>query len=299
VEIEEITVTALEQKGTTSVADLGESVPNLYITAPGYGTSNTVLAMRGTSNNDTGLSKNPTVGLYVDGVYIAKIVGNNLDLEDLDRVEVLRGPQGTLYGRNTIGGAVNLVTRKPTEERSITASTEVGNFNAFKGRVTLNVPLLGRNGFLNSDALGTLSLRENAMYKSHDGFYRNQSPTDVPASGGSELDTVNRVLSMTALRWQPNKDITVDYSFEYHRYRQTPSYMAVTAIFPDLNPAIGPGGPFDLTPYIRKNRVDALGANAVYDTNMNLHRIAMMATIGCTSLPRRGTSATRAPSGSG
>jgi len=299
VEIEEITVTAqkreeniqevpisvtaltgaaLEQKGTTSVADLGESVPNLYITAPGYGSSNTVLAMRGTSNNDTALSKNPTVGFYVDGVYIAKIVGNNFDLEDLERVEVLRGPQGTLFGRNTTGGAVNMVTKKPTEERSITASTEVGNYDAFHARLTLNLPLIGKNGFWQSDAIGTLSLRENVVYKSHDGFYRNQSPTTVPASGGSELNTLNRVFNMTMLRWQPIKPVTVDYSFEYHRYRETPDNMLVTAVFPKGDPnysaLVSPGGPFDLTPYITKNRVDSSGANGPNDVNGNPHRLA-------------------------
>ncbi|MBP1687048.1 MAG: TonB-dependent receptor [Deltaproteobacteria bacterium] len=299
VEIEEITVTAqkreeniqevpisvtaltgatLEQKGVKSVSDLGESVPNMYIVAAGYATTDTVLAMRGTSNNDTALSKNPTVGMYVDGFYIAKIIGNNLDLEDLERVEVLRGPQGTLFGRNTTGGAVNMVTRKPTEERSLTASTEVGNFDAFKGHATLNVPLIGKNGFWQSDAIGTLILRENVTYQSHDGYFRNQSPTNVPASGGSEFNTVNRISTMTAVRWQPIKPVTVDYTLEYHRYRQTPPYMAVTALFPqgdpNYNATVSPGGAFDLTPYVVKNRVDALGASAVLGNDMSLHRLA-------------------------
>ncbi|MFN8628531.1 MAG: TonB-dependent receptor [Candidatus Binatia bacterium] len=299
VEIEEITVTAqkreeniqevpisvtaitgatLEQKGTTSVADLGQAVPNLYITAPGYGSSNTVLAMRGTSNNDTALSKNPTVGFYVDGVYIAKIVGNNFDLEDLERVEALRGPQGTLFGRNTTGGAVNMVTRKPTEELSLTATTEVGNYDAFHGRVTLNVPLIGRNGYMQSDAIGTLSVRQNVVYKSRDGLYRNESPTNVRASGGSELDTMNRVFNMTALRWQPIKSLTVDYAFEYHRYRQTPPYMAVTVVYPQGDPNyssfVSPGGAYDLTPYVRKNRVDSVGLNAPNDLDGHPHRLA-------------------------
>jgi iron complex outermembrane receptor protein len=132
-----ITGAALEEKGVSSFTDLVESVPNLYVTSPGAAASERVLAMRGTSNNATFLSTNPTVGVYVDGFSIAKILEGNLDLEDLERVEVLRGPQGTLFGRNTTGGAVSMVTRKPTEERSITASTEVGNYNAFHGRVTL------------------------------------------------------------------------------------------------------------------------------------------------------------------
>jgi len=298
VEIEEITVTAqkreeniqevpisvtaltgasLEQKGLSSLSDLGEAVPNMYIVAAGYGTTNTVLSMRGTSNNDTALSKNATVGMYVDGFYIAKLVGNNLDLEDLERVEVLRGPQGTLFGRNTTGGAVNMITRKPTDERSITASTEVGNFDAFKAHVTLNVPLIGKNGYWQSDAVGKLSLRENVTYQSHDGYFRNQSPTDVPASGGSELNTVNRIFTMTAVRWQPRVDLTLDYSFEYHRFRQAPSYLAVTSVFPSTDPnyseTVNPGSPYDLTPYVRKNRVDSIGLNAGLDNKLHLNRL--------------------------
>jgi iron complex outermembrane recepter protein len=96
-------------------------------------------------------------------VYISPLKGSNLDLEDLERVEVLRGPQGTLYGRNTIGGAVNFIAKKPTEERSATVSSEVGNFDTFNGRVTVNVPLVGKNGFYQSDALGVLRLRETAV----------------------------------------------------------------------------------------------------------------------------------------
>lgn len=270
-----LTTAALEEKGVTSVSDLDETVPNFYISPAPYGTSSTVLAMRGTSNNDGALSKNSTVGMYVDGFYIAKIVANNFDLEDLDRVEVLRGPQGTLFGRNTTGGAVNMVTKKPTEDREITAGTEVGNYNAFHGRVTLNVPLIGKNGYFQSDALGTLSLRENLVYKSHDGYADNHSPTDVKATGGSELNTLNRVFSMTSLRWQPRKEITLDYSFEYHRYRETPPGWQVTSVYPNsaVSGLLGPA--YDLTPYVRKNRALGEVANSSqFDANHSPHRLA-------------------------
>ncbi|MFN8626757.1 MAG: OmpA family protein [Candidatus Binatia bacterium] len=273
---------ALAERGASSITDLRESVPNLYIAPVGQGVSGTNISMRGTSNNDPSLSQNATVGLYVDGFYIAKIIGNNLDLEDLERVEVLRGPQGTLFGRNTTGGAVNMVTKKPTEELSLTAGTEVGNYDAFKGRVTVNVPLVGQNGYWKSDALGTISLRENVVYKSHDGYADNRSPTSVKASGGSELGTLNRVFNMTALRWQPTKAISIDYSFEYHRHRQTPPGWQVTKVFPrgdpNYNPRINPGGSFDMTPYVRKNRAfGEIGNNAQMDSNANLdqtHRLA-------------------------
>jgi iron complex outermembrane receptor protein len=268
-----VTGAALERKRAASVSDLTESVPNLYA-MPSVGQSILEFGMRGTAQGNPAMGVNPTVGLYVDGAYIAKIWGANLDLEDLDRVEVLRGPQGTLYGRNTIGGAIDMITRKPTEERSITATTETGNFAAFNGRLTVNVPLIGQNGFFSSDALGTLSLRENAVYRSHDPYYGNVAPPNAPlpaASGTDGFSNLNRVTSLTALQWQPTKDITVDYSFEYHRYRQSSPAFQLSFIQPG-----GPvdGGPFDLQPYVRTNRVDAIGNNAVFSNDLRLHRLA-------------------------
>ncbi|MBP1685900.1 MAG: TonB-dependent receptor, partial [Deltaproteobacteria bacterium] len=175
VEVEEITVTAekreesiqetpisvtaltgasLEAKGVTNVVDLATIVPNMRVTDSPGSPSTTTISIRGLGQGNIDPSFSPKVGLYVDGVYISQLKGSNLDLEDLERVEVLRGPQGTLYGRNTIGGAVNFITRKPTEERSATLQSEVGNFDTFNGRLTVNVPLIGTNGFYQSDAIG-------------------------------------------------------------------------------------------------------------------------------------------------
>jgi len=148
VEIEEITVTAqkreeniqetpisvtaltgetLQAKGITNVVDLGTTVPNLRITDNPGTSSTTTISIRGLVQANPDIAFSPKVGLYMDGAYIAQQKGSNFDLEDIERVEVLRGPQGTLYGRNTIGGAVNFITKKPTEERSISLKTEVGN----------------------------------------------------------------------------------------------------------------------------------------------------------------------------
>jgi iron complex outermembrane recepter protein len=279
-----VTGAALEAKGVVNVSDLVQSVPNLRINEANGGNSSFVIAMRGTANGDGSLSQSPTVGLHVDGVYIAKIQGANMDLEDLDRVEVLRGPQGTLFGRNTTGGAINLITKKPTDERSVTVSTQVGNYDAFKGRVTVNVPLIGKNGFWQSDALGTLSLRENVSYRSHEPYVDNKSPTNVKESGGAGMSNVNRVFNMISLRWQPNKDITVDYAFEYHRYRESMSATQVSYIHPlglaDANYEVAPGFiipnpliPGGLVPYLRPNRENSYGMNSVMANDLSLHRV--------------------------
>jgi iron complex outermembrane receptor protein len=276
-EIEEMTVTArkrkenvqeipisitvilgagIEEKGLANVVNLTETVPNLHVQTSNQGNSGLVIAMRGTNQSNPNLGPNPTVGLYVDGVYIAKIQGANLDLDDLERVEVLRGPQGTLFGRNTTGGAIALVTRKPTEEREIIAGTEVGNYDALKDRLTLNMPLIGRNGLFESDALGTLSLRETAVYRSHDGYMRNTG------TGGAKLKDLSRAFNMTALRWVPRHDLILDYEFEYQRFREAPYEILATYIYPG-SPVSGKIPSLDLRPYIHKNRVDTMAINAV------------------------------------
>ena len=279
VEIEEITVTAekraesiqeiplsvtalsaetLQQRGVTNVVALGETAPNLAIRETPSTPSGTTISMRGLAQGNPNPVFQPRVGLYVDGMYIAKIQGSNLDLDDLERVEVLRGPQGTLYGRNTIGGAVDFVTKKPSEEREITVATRAGNFDQFTGRLMFNAPLIGKNGFFQSDVLGTLSIRENVGYKHHDGFYRNVSPTNLRASGGSDFNDLNRVFSTTSVRWQPTKDITLDYAFEYHRYRDQNSSFQTTYIYPQ-----SAAQQFGMSSYVRTNRVDAIGNNAL------------------------------------
>ena len=284
-EIEEITVTAqkreeniqeipisvtafsgavLEQKGISDVVSLGEAVPNLTLHAGTGTTSSITVSMRGMGVGDPNPALSSTVGLYIDGVYIAKLYGSNFDLEDLDRVEVLRGPQGTLYGRNTIGGAVNFITKKPTEDRSITLKTEVGNYDTFAARVTANVPLIGKNGFYQSDAIGTLSLRETAGYKAHDGYTKNSG------TGSSAFDNLSRVYTTTALRWQPNKDITVDFSYEYHRWQSVGKAVQLTYLYPG-----SPAEQMGAASYIHKNRVDSVALNSLYmnDAPNSLHDI--------------------------
>src|SRR2546422_5750487 len=103
----------LERQQIDDVSTLQYLAPNLTIAPfPGSQTSSSI-AMRGHLEPDSMPTVDPAVAVYLDGVYIARKEGANLDLIDMERVEVLRGPQGTLFGRNTIGGAINLVPRRP------------------------------------------------------------------------------------------------------------------------------------------------------------------------------------------
>ncbi len=280
-----LTSDTLEQKNVTDVVDLGQAAPNVRIVSNPGSPASTTITMRGITQGDPQVALNPKVGLYVDGVYIAKIVGSNLDLDDLERVEVLRGPQGTLYGRNTIAGAVNFITKKPDDQRSITLKTEAGNFDAFNGRVTFNVPLNGKNGYSNYDWLGMLSVRQTVGYKEHDGYFRNALPNGVvpdpnnplggTLGGASNYADLNRFYDTTAVRWQPTKDLTFDYSFEYHRYRDTPTAFQLTYVYPKdpTDPFAGPlSGVIDK--YIQKNRSNAVPNNAILMKDLSsLHQL--------------------------
>jgi iron complex outermembrane receptor protein len=128
----------LDRIQATDTTGLQGAVPNLNI-VQGRGSSNaTNIFIRGIGQPDALQTFDPAVGVYVDDVYLSRIRGNQLDLLDLERIEVLRGPQGTLYGKNTIGGAIKFVTRKPGLDFRANASLGLGSYNQieFKGAVS-------------------------------------------------------------------------------------------------------------------------------------------------------------------
>src|SRR5438105_1513561 len=110
---------ALESRGITNIAQISSFSPNIQIdrASPFAGSSSIISAyVRGIGQNDFAFNMEPGVGLYVDGVYYARTVGAAVDLLDVERIEVLKGPPGTLFGRNTIGGAMSIITRNPGRE---------------------------------------------------------------------------------------------------------------------------------------------------------------------------------------
>ncbi len=107
----------LFKQGITDLTDVGKFVPNMTVTGFSAGHVSSVnVFLRGIGLQDHLITTDPGVGVYVDGVYLGRQVGQNWSLANIERVEVLRGPQGTLYGRNSIGGAINIITNKPGDE---------------------------------------------------------------------------------------------------------------------------------------------------------------------------------------
>ena len=120
----------LDARSQTNLAQITAQAPNVSLRPAGSAFGNALVAfIRGIGQTDFNPSVEPGVGIYVDDVYYSTITGNVLDLLDLDRVEVLRGPQGTLAGRNAIGGAIKLFTRKPDGEHDANISITKGEFN--------------------------------------------------------------------------------------------------------------------------------------------------------------------------
>ncbi|GAO53102.1 TonB-dependent receptor [Novosphingobium sp. MD-1] len=135
---------ALRERAVGDVAQLSNAAPNVTLDAgtPFSGSSSVLSAfIRGIGANDFAMNIDPGVGIYLDGVYLARTVGANLDLPDVERIEVLKGPQGTLFGRNTIGGAISVVTRTPGDKPAFQGDVTTGRYNRIDVRGYADLPL--------------------------------------------------------------------------------------------------------------------------------------------------------------
>ncbi|ROH86434.1 TonB-dependent receptor [Stagnimonas aquatica] len=158
----------LQARGIDNVADLSALAPGLQVSRSPSNDSISQIAIRGNSEINPAIYWDPAVGIYIDGVYLGKSQGTVFDVVDLQRVEVLRGPQGTLYGRNTIGGAINLVTRPPTGEWGGEVSTDVGNYGAWVRKASVDLP-----------AFGIAKLSFAARSEQRDGWVETQAGSSV------------------------------------------------------------------------------------------------------------------------
>jgi len=167
----------LEVRQIRDVNDLQSQVPSVVIST-GTGTSSSArIFFRGVGEDESRGAVDPAVGIYVDDIYLGRTIGSLVDLVDVQQVEVLRGPQGTLYGRNTNGGAIKITTVQPEiGEFSLDQDFGVGNFQRFSSRTSLNVPL--------GDST---ALRVSGLYKYRDGFF---TQTSNGALTGDVLDNL-------------------------------------------------------------------------------------------------------------
>ena len=225
---------ALDFRGVTDIGKLDQFVPNLVLneSTTYSNVSNAAVYIRGIGQNDFTPVIDPGVGIYVDGVYLGRSVGAVLDIVDVERIEVLRGPQGTLFGRNTIGGAISLSSKKPDGEFGGKVDVKYGADDRFNVRGSVNIPL-GDKFFARLSAATFLQ----------DGYVTR-------VVDGKDLGDQDVVALRGALRWLPANNLDISWSVDYSRERENGNPFVLAGIqplnlglfFPDgsPNPAGGP-----------------------------------------------------------
>lgn len=162
VAITAVNAAILENKATTDIGSLMGTAPSLVITRQSAGGSAANLSIRGMSYADVEKSQEPTVGVVIDGVFIGTNTGQLLDTFDVEQIEVLRGPQGALFGRNTIGGVINIRRTRPTMKLGAKVDATYSSFNSWQTRAVVNVGD-GEN----------FGVKGWYFHNESDGYYRN------------------------------------------------------------------------------------------------------------------------------
>ncbi len=190
--ISAFTANALQERAVGNVAQLSNLSPNVNLdSGTPFSGSPAVLSayIRGIGSDDFAFNIDPGVGVYVDGVYLARTVGANQDLLDVERVEVLKGPQGTLFGRNTIGGAISIVTRDPGDTFKFRGDVTVGSFNLMQTRGSADLPLA--DGLAASVTFGVKS-RQGYIERIPFPDARARNSTSYTAFPSSDYNTSSR-----------------------------------------------------------------------------------------------------------
>ena len=187
----------LDVEGINGLKDIHSLVPSLTIEPFPINNGTLRVFIRGIGISDAQITQDPPVGVYLDGVYIARSTGAAMDVADLERIEVLRGPQGTLYGRNTTGGAINLITSRPsTEKFSVKQKLSTGSRNLFSSKTSINVPITDN-----------LAVKFGALFAQQDGYVDNTGPGGD--FGDSDLNGYR-----LDLRWSATDSLSVDYAYD-------------------------------------------------------------------------------------
>ncbi len=189
---------SIENYGVEDIADIGGLAPNLEVFEPIGSSFNVGAILRGQGTAEPSFAIDPKVGIYLDGVYLARNSGAVFGIVDLARVEVLRGPQGTLWGKNTTGGALNLVTKKPSEDFGINQTFTTGNDNLFKSTTAIDFGSFG-------NFAGSLTFVKH----DYDGWAKNTYDNTRHKNLGSKDSQAYRL----ALRYTGD-NITIDYSYD-------------------------------------------------------------------------------------
>ncbi len=234
VAVSAVSAASLEAAGVTRLDDLSSAFPNVYLNT-NNSLRTTSISIRGVASNPNNPGVDQGVGVFVDGVYQSRPTTINTNLYDLERVEVIRGPQGALYGKNTIAGAVNLISKLPGEKSGIEGAVSIGDYEALtvfgaadlvvsdSARARVSVSSQRRSGFTENAVTGTdlddldgTSLRFAVVLDPTENFsviLRGDAAEDRTNMGASEVLS-NGVLAGTPLADAAPEDRTVSNDFD-------------------------------------------------------------------------------------
>lgn len=212
----------LEFRGIRKVSEVTDVAPNVVFepTAPLTGSSNNgSIFIRGIGTSEFSLGADPGVGLYVDDVYLARTSGNVMDIVDADSIEVLRGPQGTLFGRNSVGGAIIIRSKRPEEELGGSLRAEYGNFDSWAVGGMLNVPITD-----------TLRTRFSGLRRERDGYVDD-------LAGREDFGAQSSIAGRATIEWAPTDNLIATARFDYTEEDNSAAPYVVIDFF-DENPLI-------------------------------------------------------------
>ena len=209
------TAEKIQDLGMFDIRDIGGLAPNTNVQKPPGSNSNASIYIRGVGSAETALLFDPKVSFYIDGVYMSKTVGGVFDIVDMQSIEVLRGPQGTLFGRNSTGGAINITTAKPTGELGGTLEASAGNDGYLRYRASVDLPKVA----------DMLSVKLSAMHMEYDGWADNDFPGQEDDLASEDNDSYR-----IALRLEPTEALTIDYAYDNSDNEGVASPFQVTAV---------------------------------------------------------------------
>ena len=199
----------IKKRHVQSLYDLADgAVPSLRVATFEARQSALTIGLRGIVPLDANQpAREQGVGIYIDGVYLGRQHGLNAGLFDVERIEVLKGPQGTLFGRNTEGGALSIVARAPTGEFGGRASAGIGNYGSHNADIHLNLP-----------AVANFAVKLDGVFQHQD------ATTTNPLAGQAGWNQYDRKGGRVAVRWTPAPGVTNDFSYDVAQDENTPFY---------------------------------------------------------------------------
>ena len=255
----------LANLGVVDTNDISALAPNAYFTQTSGGIANLALAIRGVGSAEPALIRDSGVGIYVDGVYIARTTGAVFDLLDLERVEVLRGPQGTLYGRNATGGAVNFVSRKPGEDFSIRQSIGTGSWDRLSSRTRVE----------SGELLPGLRAALSYAHGERDGYVNNTLASDQNDPGSLNSDAFR-----VTLDWEALENLSLTYAYDWSQSSGTAQAFQLFGATPTVLSSLALAGV--PAPVIGSERLDDVSLERPHDDRheMNGHALSAELDLG-------------------